>query len=86
MVETARGGEVKEAPDIAGLEAELNHFDRQVRARALVELASLAEAGSLRLEPESRVANMHCHSFFSFNAYGHSPSSLAWLAGGRTIA
>ena len=23
---------------------------------------------------------MHCHTFFSFNAYGHSPSSLAWLA------
>jgi len=26
------------------------------------------------------VVNMHCHTFFSFNAYGHSPSSLAWLA------
>jgi len=26
------------------------------------------------------VANMHCHTFFSFNAYGHSPTSLAWLA------
>jgi hypothetical protein len=23
---------------------------------------------------------MHCHTFFSFNAYGHSPSSLVWLA------
>lgn len=23
---------------------------------------------------------MHCHTFFSYNAYGHSPSSLAWLA------
>ena len=22
---------------------------------------------------------MHCHTFFSFNAYGHSPASLAWL-------
>jgi len=26
------------------------------------------------------VANMHCHTFLSFNAYGHSPTSLAWLA------
>jgi hypothetical protein len=26
------------------------------------------------------VVNMHCHTFFSYNAYGHSPSSLAWLA------
>ena len=23
---------------------------------------------------------MHCHTLFSYNAYGHSPSSLAWLA------
>ena len=23
---------------------------------------------------------MHCHTFFSFNAYGYSPASLAWLA------
>jgi hypothetical protein len=36
--------------------------------------------GSIQLEPERDVANMHCHTFFSFNAYGHSPSSLAWLA------
>ncbi len=23
---------------------------------------------------------MHCHTFFSYNAYGYSPSGLAWLA------
>ena len=32
------------------------------------------------LEPETDVANMHCHTFFSFNAYNYSPASLAWLA------
>jgi hypothetical protein len=37
------------------------------------------DQGSVRLEPESDLVNMHCHTFFSFNAYGHSPSSLAWL-------
>ena len=26
------------------------------------------------------MVNLHCHTFFSFNAYGHSPTSLAWLA------
>ena len=26
------------------------------------------------------VANMHCHTFYSFNAYGYSPTGLAWLA------
>jgi hypothetical protein len=23
---------------------------------------------------------MHCHTIFSYNGYGHSPASLAWLA------
>jgi hypothetical protein len=31
-------------------------------------------------EPLHEVANLHCHTFFSFNAYGYSPSGLAWLA------
>jgi hypothetical protein len=30
--------------------------------------------------------NLHCHTFFSFNAYGHSPTSLAWLAKKRGFA
>jgi hypothetical protein len=62
------------------LETKLNDFAPDVRARALVELASLAQQGQVPLKPESEVANMHCHTFFSFNAYGHSPPSLAWLA------
>jgi hypothetical protein len=62
------------------LETELNDFAPDVRARALAELASLDQQGQVPLEPESEVANMHCHTFFSFNAYGHSPTSLAWLA------
>ena len=67
-------------PDVADLETRLRDFAPQVRARALAELVSLAERGAITLEPESDVANMHCHTFFSFNAYGHSPTSLAWLA------
>ena len=65
---------------IEELETQLKDFDPQVRARALRELASLAEQGLVPVEPQAEVANMHCHSFFSYNAYGHSPSSLAWLA------
>ncbi|MBZ0299957.1 MAG: hypothetical protein K8J31_09460, partial [Anaerolineae bacterium] len=65
---------------VTSLEADLNHFDPAVRASALKELADLAGRGEIKLEPERDVANMHCHTFFSFNAYGHSPSSLAWLA------
>lgn len=32
------------------------------------------------LPAERDIANMHCHTFYSFNAYGHSPTSLVWLA------
>jgi hypothetical protein len=65
---------------VADLEAELNDFDPGIRASALQTLVELAEQGEIALEPERNVANMHCHTFFSFNAYGHSPSSLVWLA------
>ena len=65
---------------IANLEQELNDFDPVARRRALVELVSLASNGQVPLEPETEIANMHCHSFFSFNAYGFSPTALAWLA------
>jgi len=64
----------------ADLEAQLNDFDPTVRASALAELISLAEQGVIPVEPVSDVANMHCHTFFSFNAYGYSPTALAWLA------
>ena len=30
--------------------------------------------------PPNAIANMHCHTFFSYNAYGMSPSALAWMA------
>jgi hypothetical protein len=43
-------------------------------------LVALANTGEVQCEPEKPVVNMHCHTFFSFNAYGHSPTSLAWLA------
>ncbi len=66
--------------DITDLEAQLNDFDPTVRARALGELVALVERGEVSCEPERDVANMHCHTFFSFNAYGYSPTALAWLA------
>jgi hypothetical protein len=58
----------------------LNDFAPRVRAGALVELHALAQQGAISLGSETEVANMHCHTFFSFNAYGYSPTSLAWLA------
>ena len=65
---------------MAELEAQLNDFDPAVRAGALAELIASADQGLVPMEPVSEVANMHCHTFFSFNAYGYSPTALAWLA------
>jgi hypothetical protein len=64
---------------IAELEARLNDFDPGVREAALRELVALADAGAAELRPPVEAVNMHCHTFFSFNGYGYSPSALAWL-------
>ncbi len=65
---------------IKTLEINLNDFSATVRADALQELIALAEAGTISLPSPPEVVNMHAHTFFSFNGYGHSPTSLAWLA------
>ena len=66
--------------DIADLEAQLNDFNPHSRADALQALLELAEAGEITLPPPDDVVNMHCHTFFSYNGYGYSPTALAWLA------
>jgi hypothetical protein len=71
---------MKDMEQIVKLESELNEFDPAVRRRALSKLADLAEQGAVPLEAEQDVVNMHCHTIFSYNAYGHSPASVAWLA------
>jgi hypothetical protein len=67
-------------PRVAELETQLNDPNPALRVQALAGLMALAEQGNVSLEPERAVANMHCHTFFSFNAYGYSPTALAWLA------
>jgi hypothetical protein len=61
--------------ETADLEAQLNDFQPALRAQALETLLGRQPEPSV---PPAEVANMHCHTFFSFNAYGHSPTSLAW--------
>ena len=61
--------------EIRDMEERLNDFRAERRAFTLDRLlARLPDA-----PPMTEVANMHCHTFFSYNAYGHSPTSLAWL-------
>ncbi|MGL4651691.1 MAG: hypothetical protein ACRC1H_19945, partial [Caldilineaceae bacterium] len=58
-------------------ESALNSFDNNTRSQALAAL--------LAAQPNPPVAwqavcNMHCHTFYSFNAYGYSPTGVAWQA------
>ena len=69
-----------EADQLSWLENRLNDFNKEVRSEAFIELISLAENGQVPLKPAAPIANMHSHTFFSFNAYGYSPSALAWMA------
>jgi hypothetical protein len=66
--------------EIIVLESKLNDFNPTVRAEALQELLALAQQGNIDLPSAAEIANMHCHTFFSFNGYGYSPTGLAWLA------
>ncbi len=60
------------------LENRLNSFDARKRAEAVAEFAEsiLRNPDEVRPPGEFRL-NMHCHSFFSFNGYGFSPSYIA---------
>jgi hypothetical protein len=60
----------------ADLETQLNDFSVAKRTEALDSLV----ASETQLPAEQEVVNLHCHTFFSFNAYGYSPMGLAWLA------
>lgn len=66
---------IQTAADVQ-LEQALNHFDPAVRRSALTTLLREQTAPAVW----RGIANMHCHTFFSFNAYGYSPTGLAWLA------
>jgi len=66
---------------IASLEAQLADFNSQNRSQALKELKQLADNGAVNIKkPKIARVNLHSHTFFSFNAYGYSPSAFAWEA------
>ena len=73
---------------IEELEGRLDSFEAVERKRALAELCELAELGKTDLAEIGTYVNIHCHTFFSYNTYGYSPSKFAWLArkGGLAVA
>jgi hypothetical protein len=62
------------------LERQLDDFDRGRRSEALTSLWRAAERGEDTLPEPGADVNLHAHTFFSYNAYGYSPSKFAWLA------
>ena len=62
------------------LEQQLDSFDAGQREQALATLCEQANSGYIQLPEPNGFVNLHCHTFFSYNAYGYSPSKFAWLA------
>ena len=52
----------------------LDSFDAQERASTLHAMHRMGPT----LLSQGKAFNLHCHSFYSYNGYGYSPSSLAW--------
>ncbi|HUB87353.1 MAG TPA: hypothetical protein VMB22_05640 [Verrucomicrobiae bacterium] len=71
---------------IEQLERQLDSFDAAQRRDALTQLWNLARAGKIELAEPGADVNLHAHTFFSYNAYGYSPSKFAWLARRRGLA
>ena len=65
---------------IESLEQQLDSFDPARRRDALADLWRRAGDGLIALPKPGAGVNLHAHTFFSYNAYGYSPSKFAWLA------
>jgi hypothetical protein len=64
----------------AALESQLNDLCAARRKAAFEALLDLVNRGEVVLPAPGRRVNLHCHTAFSFNGYGYSPSCFAWKA------
>jgi len=62
------------------LERKLDSFNSAERKEALSALCEKVRTGEITLPKPGMDVNLHCHTFFSYNSYGYSPSKFAWLA------
>jgi hypothetical protein len=65
---------------IEKLEQKLDSFNSDQRKNALSALCEKVNSGQISLPEPGTAVNIHCHTFFSYNTYGYSPSKFAWLA------
>lgn len=68
------------------LEAQLNDFDPDRRREALEGLLKEVEKSAIALPPPEPKVNLHCHTFYSYNGYGYSPTCFAWKARRAALA
>lgn len=61
-------------------ERRLNDFDPAIREAAFDTLLEQTRSGAIELPPRNRGFNLHCHTFFSYNGYGLSPTGVVWKA------
>lgn len=66
--------------EIKELENRLDSFDKDVRLETLHLLREKVDTCKLAHPEKTDFINLHCHSFFSFNAYGYSPAHIVWRA------
>jgi len=69
-----------QANSVPELEQALDSFDPGTRQNALRLLCERAKRDSNLWPQPKPILNLHCHTFYSYNAYGYSPSSFAWRA------
>ena len=53
---------------------------RRLEALTLLRRRLAPNAATTRSPEPGGDVNLHAHTFFSYNAYGYSPSKFAWLA------
>jgi hypothetical protein len=71
---------------IEELEDKLDSFDWAERKEAFSALCEMVSAGQVILPRAGIDVNLHCHTFFSYNTYGYSPSKFAWLGRKQGLA
>ena len=72
--------------NIEELEARLDNFNTRQRKESLEQLCEKVKKGEIELPQPGTDVNLHCHTFFSYNSYGYSPSKFAWLAKKQGLA
>jgi hypothetical protein len=68
------------------LEQTLDSFDYSKRKQALHSLIDEIKAGRIEFPKPGIAINLHCHTFFSYNCYGYSPTKFAYLARKSALA